>query len=175
MGALCHRHWRCDAEAERRRQLGDLALTAKRDATDGDLLWERLLVHHPRTRWPRPAQTPPAWGGAEAAAWRRTFESKCWSYASGSFSTSAWRRRVGWAVVQVEGDRVALRLSGPLPYPLQTVDDGELFAALQWASHLGVQGSLGVDTSQVVNAIAKGRSWCCSSSRPLADLWKRIV
>ena len=140
-------------------------------------LWDRGLSANPALRYPYVEQP-------EQVRWIAGPDSDM-SFIGGVASDGSligsWRdlSRTGWAgaMLSPAGDRVALAIYGPLPTALpvqRRIARAELHAVLQVLRHSAPPLRLHVDCALVLNGIANGRAWCVHSSRPHADVWRRI-
>jgi hypothetical protein len=84
-------------------------------------------------------------------------------------------RRAGWAAVLVDSDgQVIHGIYGPCPDAFPTSLRAELWAVLEMLRMALPPLRIWVDNKGVVDGWHRGRTWCCSSSRPAADLWKQV-
>jgi len=84
-------------------------------------------------------------------------------------------RRAGWACVLVNGEgQVIAGLYGPCPDTFPTSLRAELRAVIQLLTLALPPLTIYVDNKGVVDGWANGRTWCCSSARPAADIWREF-
>ena len=83
--------------------------------------------------------------------------------------------RAGWAGVMVDdAGLVTGGIYGTRPDLFPTSLRAELWGALMVLRHACPPITIWVDNSGVVDGYARGSSWCCSSDRPAADLWRLL-
>ena len=83
--------------------------------------------------------------------------------------------RAGWAAVMINGEgKVISGIYGTCPDYFPTSLRAELWGVLQTLRHGCPPITIWVDNAGVVEGFAKGESWCCSSSRAAADLWRLV-
>ena len=83
--------------------------------------------------------------------------------------------RAGWAAVMInDAGLVTGGIYGTCPDFFPTSLRAELWGALQVLRHALPPVTIWLDNAGVVDGFARGRSWCCSSDRPAADLWRRF-
>ena len=83
--------------------------------------------------------------------------------------------RAGWAAVKVDGTGLVTGgIYGTCPDHFPTSLRAELWGVLQALRHAHLPIRLFVDNAGVVNGYARGRGWCCDSSRSACDLWRLI-
>jgi ribonuclease HI len=83
--------------------------------------------------------------------------------------------RSGWAAVMIDAQGLVVGgIYGTCPDHLPSSLRAELWAVLQVLRHACPPVTMWVDNAAVVSGFAKGQVWCCSSSRPAADLWCKI-
>ena len=84
-------------------------------------------------------------------------------------------KRAGWAAVLVnEAGLVIAGIYGPCPDAFPTSLRAELQAVIQMLKLALPPLTIWVDNKGVVDGWVKGKTWCCSSSRPAADLWAQF-
>ena len=82
-------------------------------------------------------------------------------------------RRAGWAWVIVDdaGD-VIFGLHGPCADTFPTAFRAELRAVCELLVVVVPPITIWVDNKELLDGVAKGEQWCCSSARAAADLWR---
>ena len=82
-------------------------------------------------------------------------------------------RRAGWAWVVVdEAGDIIFGLHGPCPDPFPTAFRAELRAVCELLVVVVPPITIWVDNQELLDGLAKGEQWCCSSARAAADLWR---
>jgi len=91
----------------------------------------------------------------------------------GGATIRCWRS--GWAAVLVSDcGKVIAGLYGPCPDPFPSSLRAELWAILMMLRLALPPLTIWTDSAGAVDGWFKGKEWCCSSSRPAADLWRSI-
>ena len=84
-------------------------------------------------------------------------------------------RRAGWAAVLVDENGAVLHgIYGPCPDTFPDSARAELWAVLKMLEMALPPLQIWTDNQGVVDGWLRGPEWCCASSRPAADLWRRI-
>jgi ribonuclease HI len=126
---------------------------------------------------PRPAVPEPEihWCGGRKPSSDFTFTGHGFTDGAMTGGSPKVARRAGWAAVLVTDDGAVIAgLYGPWPDPFPTAFRAELRAVVQMLELALPPLKIWVDNKSVVDGWAKGRTWCCSSARPAADLWRRF-
>ena len=89
----------------------------------------------------------------------------------GRAPVAARRAGCAWVIVDDAGD-VIFSLHGPCPDPFPTAFRAELRAVCELLVMVTPPITIWIDNKEVLDGIAKGREWCCSSARQAADLWR---
>ena len=98
-------------------------------------------------------------------------------YTDGAMSGGARKgtERSGWAALLIDHEgKVVGGIYGTCPDWFPTSLRAELWAALQALRHGCPPITLWIDNDSVVKGFHRGREWCCDSSRPAADLWRKF-
>ena len=104
-----------------------------------------------------------------------------WTFSGQAFTDGAMTgpalarlRRAGWAAVCVNGDGAVLHgLHGTCPDDFPTAFRSKLWAVERILMYTCPPLTMRVDNQGVIDGIERGAAWCCSSSRPAADLWRK--
>ena len=84
-------------------------------------------------------------------------------------------RRAGWACILVDDTGAVIAgLYGPCPDPFPTSLRAELRAVIEILRLALPPLVIWVDNKCVVDGWARGKAWCCASTRPAADLWREF-
>ena len=171
VGTLYHRCCECPATVDigRRSRHHNILSTAQSAVRCLDPFFQHGIPHL-RSMAPPPPFVARWCGGVEVDDFSVTGS----VFTDGALSGGARKgtERAGWAVVVV-GDcgLVIGGLYGTCPDHFPTSLRAELWALLQALRHARPPLTIWVDNAGVVDGLAKGRTWCCHSSRPAADLW----
>ena len=184
-----HRHWQCAGNARIPACVDtqDLEEAAQRDADEFPCFWHRGLVPASWTQTRCPSDTEEYWDWSFGEILRGT-GNQWWAGGDGSggeHSRDPRLRRAGWSyVVAAEGvsrepeaaaaERGLRGRAGNIPGPVQTVNRGELLAAVVYAEECGAEGR---NLHYVTDSAYVVRGWLRHGTRkPRShrDLWKRL-
>ena len=176
-GTTHHRLYCCPCFAEARRGAPPQMQHRGEQADPGNLMWLRGLAKDPSTEWAfQPVQeqvraVTPVPGEVLFTGDGFTDGSLRGGHRTGG--------QAGWAAVTCPpGEtRSVTALYGPLPVALpvqRRILRAELWGLLQILVACMPPLRVHVDNATVVRGVAMGRAWCCHSSRPHADVWRRI-
>ena len=114
------------------------------------------------------------WGGGVEVA---DFQLSGDAFSAGSVLMGGRKgnERAGWATVMIDRHgKVIGGIYGTCPDYFPSSLRAELWGVLQTLRHACPPITIWVDNAGVVGGYAKGRRWCCDSSRPAVDLWRLV-
>ena len=173
-GTLHHRCCGCPATASIRGSYKHQDTLARaQSALQGSALQcSRVPVLQPRP--PVPALES-HWAGGRCPEWAFTFTEHGSTDGALKQRSPVSAGRAGWAAMLVDdAGAVIASIYGPCPDVFPTSLRAELWAVIQMLELALPPLTIWVDNKNVVDGWARGKTWCCSSSRPAADLWKRF-